>query len=136
MKTMRSLGRLLWAAGCAVLAFAPAALGGGLRSGDAGVGDAGSGAGSDGGTRADAAVGDADSCVRVRGEVRYGALGYDHVVHLDNQCVRAFSCTITTNVNPTPIHAGVPPYRKVEVVTFRGSPARVFVPHVTCQPAY
>ena len=72
------------------------------------------------------------TCVEVRAEVRYGSMGYDHIVHLNNICEHAQICTVTTSVNPDPIEAAVPGHREIEVVTFRGSPAREFVPHVVC----
>jgi hypothetical protein len=72
-------------------------------------------------------------CVEVRGEVRYGALGYDHIVHLKNVCELPYVCSVKTDVNPEPIEVTVPPHQEVEVVTVRGSPARVFVPYVTCR---
>lgn len=75
------------------------------------------------------------ACVEVRGEVRYGALAYDHIVHLKNVCDVAFLCTVKTDVNPQPIVVTVPARQEVEVLTFRGSPARVFVPYVTCEPS-
>lgn len=72
------------------------------------------------------------ACVEARGEVVYGALGYDHYVSLKNACDRAFSCNVRTNVNPTPIEVVVPPNQTVSILTFRGSPAREFTPYVTC----
>jgi hypothetical protein len=74
------------------------------------------------------------ACIRVRAEARYAALAYNHIVHLTNMCDAAQVCTVTTNVNPTPIEAAVPGHREVEVLTFRGSPAREFTPTVTCKP--
>lgn len=84
--------------------------------------------------RAPQQAGDAGqpNCIDVRGEVRYGAIGYDHIVHLKNVCEETYHCQVRTDVNPEPIVAIVPPHLEVEVVTFRGSPARVFVPYVTC----
>jgi hypothetical protein len=72
------------------------------------------------------------ACVEAHGEVVYGALGYDHYVSLKNSCDRAFSCTVRTDVNPQPIDVVVPPMQTVSILTFRGSPARVFTPYVTC----
>ena len=75
------------------------------------------------------------ACVTAHGRVIYGALGYDHYVELENTCARAFACTVSTNVNPTPIDVVVPDLGTVSVLTFRGSPAREFMPYVTCTPA-
>lgn len=80
-----------------------------------------------------AADGGAD-CVKVRPEVRYGALGYDHIVHLRNVCDHTYQCAVKTNVNPQPIDVAVPARFEVQVVTFRGSPAREFVAYVDCHP--
>jgi len=75
------------------------------------------------------------ACIEARGDVRYGALGYDHYVSVVNSCDRAFDCTVKTDVNPSPIDVAVPPLQTVVVLTFRGSPARVFTPIVTCSAA-
>ena len=73
-------------------------------------------------------------CVSVRAEVRYGAAGYNHIVVLTNVCERAQMCTVSTDVNPAPTDTMVAPRSSAEVVTFLGSPARVFVPKVSCVP--
>lgn len=73
------------------------------------------------------------SCVEAFPEVRYRSYGYDHVVHLYSRCdVRAY-CAVSTDVNPTVIEVIVPPREHIEVLTFRGSPAREFTPKVTCR---
>jgi hypothetical protein len=72
------------------------------------------------------------ACVAIRAEVRYGAAGYNHIVVLTNACAKPQVCTVTTDVNPEPIKATVPPRSTTDVVTFMGSPARVFVPHAIC----
>lgn len=77
--------------------------------------------------RADAA------CVRVRPEARYRNLGYDHIVHLDSGCDRDAFCDVSTDVNPAVQRVVAPARRSVEVVTFIGSPARVFSPKVSCE---
>ena len=71
-------------------------------------------------------------CVAVRAEVRYGAAGYSHIVVLTNACAKPQTCTVTTDVNPEPVKATVPPRGSTDVVTFLGSPARTFVPHAIC----
>lgn len=73
-------------------------------------------------------------CVAVRAEARWSAYAYDHVVHLQNACAGAHQCDVATNVNPAPQKVLVPGRSAVEVLTFRGSPARTFVPLVTCTP--
>jgi hypothetical protein len=81
---------------------------------------------------AEVAVGAGAPCVAVRTEARYGAVGYNHVVILRNRCDMSQLCTVSTNVNPVPQSAPVPPRAEVEVVTFLGSPASVFVANVEC----
>jgi hypothetical protein len=71
-------------------------------------------------------------CIQHRAEVRYGNLGYDHIVHLRNKCRTRATCAVSTNVNPKPTQAGVRAGEEVEVLTMRGSPAREFTPHVDC----
>ena len=74
-------------------------------------------------------------CVTARAEARWAAYAYDHVVHLQNACAGAHRCVVATNVNPDPQTVIVPGRSGVEVLTFRGSPARTFVPSVGCAPA-
>jgi hypothetical protein len=72
------------------------------------------------------------ACVRSWGEARYGAVGYNHLVHIADACDAPAECIVSTDVNPEPQKVLVPPHTEIEVITFRGSPARVFVPHVEC----
>ncbi|MCA9609153.1 MAG: hypothetical protein KC619_26310 [Myxococcales bacterium] len=74
-------------------------------------------------------------CVTVRGEARWGADAYNHVVVIQNGCERAASCQVATNVNPEAISVEVPAGQTREVLTFRGSPAREFTPRVRCELA-
>lgn len=73
------------------------------------------------------------ACVEAWGESRYRNLGYDHIVHVRNLCEKAVLCAVSTNVNPTPENVTVPSKEEVEVLTFRGSPAKSFVPKVDCK---
>ncbi|MCC6644614.1 MAG: hypothetical protein IT374_03455 [Polyangiaceae bacterium] len=73
------------------------------------------------------------TCVRARAEARYRNLGYDHIVHLDSTCDRDADCDVSTDVSSTVHRVTAPARRSVEVVTFIGSPARVFTPKVTCE---
>jgi hypothetical protein len=61
--------------------------------------------------------------------------GYDHIVHLANHCDKSATCSVSTDVNPERIVVTVGPKEAVDVLTFRGSPARVFVAKVTCDVA-
>src|SRR5882724_10229174 len=82
------------------------------------------------------AVAHADTpCVGVGSRAVYRNYGYDHIVYLTNRCAHAAACDVSTDVNPTAEHVTVPPKERIEVLTFRGSPASAFTPHVTCRPA-
>ena len=76
---------------------------------------------------------DGNACVRVETQAIFAGAGYNHVVRLINACDRAQRCTVSTDVAPDPIEASVAARSTVELVTFRGSPARVFVAKVTCR---
>lgn len=71
-------------------------------------------------------------CVRAWGEARYGAYGYNHLVHLANACAADADCVVSTDVNPQPMSVEVPARSEVVVNTFLESPSRVFTPRVTC----
>ena len=73
------------------------------------------------------------ACVSSWGESRYRNLGYDHIVHLKNRCEKSALCRVSTNVNPDPVEGTVAPGEERELLTFRGSPARDFVPKVDCR---
>ncbi len=85
---------------------------------------------------APAALAKDSPCVGVSSQALYRAYGYDHIVHLVNRCDDAAACDVFTDVNPEVIHATVPARDEVDVLTFRGSPARTFTPHVTCRAAH
>ncbi|MGO8997684.1 MAG: hypothetical protein ACLQVI_30575 [Polyangiaceae bacterium] len=74
----------------------------------------------------------ADSCVKYWGETRYGAMGYNHIVHVANSCATAADCSVSTDVAPEPLKTEVAGKSQVEVTTFLGSPARTFTPRVKC----
>ena len=76
------------------------------------------------------------SCVHWSAEARYRPYGYDHVVHLYNDCPRPAECTIATNVHPQLIYAEAAPGAETEVVTWVGSPAREFEASVSCALRY
>lgn len=73
------------------------------------------------------------ACIKSWGEARARALGYDHVVVIENGCDKPASCVITTDVAPEPIQATVEAKKKVELTTFRSSPATAFKPKVECK---
>ncbi len=74
-------------------------------------------------------------CVAISAQVIYRAYGYDHIVHLVNRCENDSICDVSTNVNPEPTRVTVPAKSAIDVLTFRGSPARVFTPRATCRNA-
>ncbi len=78
--------------------------------------------------RADGAA----SCIRSWGETRYGALAYNHIVHIANACEATADCSVITDVNPTAQQVSVEGGSSIEVTTFMGSPARTFKPNVQC----
>ncbi len=78
------------------------------------------------------AAADANSCIRFWGETRYGALAYNHIVHVANSCEATADCAVSTDVNPQPQEVEVEGGSSVEVMTFMGSPARTFKPRVKC----
>jgi hypothetical protein len=73
------------------------------------------------------------SCITSWAEVRYGNLGYDHVVHLRSRCDAFARCEVSSDRNPAKQLVSVAPGAEVEVLVFRGSPARTFVPRVLCR---
>jgi hypothetical protein len=75
----------------------------------------------------------AAACIKVRPEARYLGLGYNHIVHVADVCATAAECDVSTDVNPQAQHVSVPAGGQIEVNTFMGSPARVFVPKVVCK---
>ena len=74
----------------------------------------------------------ANACIKFWGEVRYGALGYNHLVHVANACSAAAECDVSTDVNPEVQRVTVAGRSEELVTTFLGSPARTFAPHVKC----
>jgi len=71
-------------------------------------------------------------CIRHWPEVRYRNLGYDHIVHLRNECRGRARCAVSTDVNPEPVESNLAAGEAVAVLTMRGSPAREFTPRVQC----
>jgi hypothetical protein len=72
-------------------------------------------------------------CVAYRTEAYFASVGFDHLVHLTNNCAKTAACTVTTNVNPDPASVSLAPGEKQTLVTWRGSPAREFTADVNCQ---
>jgi hypothetical protein len=72
-------------------------------------------------------------CVAYQTEAYFASVGYDHLVHLTNNCAKAATCTVTTNVNPDAASVSLAPGEKQTIVTWRGSPAREFTADVSCR---
>lgn len=72
-------------------------------------------------------------CIDYRAEARYSGVGYDHLVHISNQCDRAATCDVSTNVNPDKVRVVVASKASETVLTWRGSPAREFTAAVSCR---
>lgn len=73
------------------------------------------------------------TCVEVSTEAPYVPYGYNHIVVLQNTCEKPMHCQVSTDVNPKVQEVDVPAKKTVKVLTFQGSPARVFTPDVTCK---
>jgi hypothetical protein len=73
------------------------------------------------------------ACIGVNTTSRYVPYGYNHVVILKNGCSKAATCTVSTDVNPTPTSVDVAISTTIEVLTFNASPQQNFVAHVTCK---
>ena len=77
--------------------------------------------------------GERPDCVRVEAIARFGAMAYDHWVHLENGCDRAVRCRVRTDVNPEVSTVDLEPGARRDVATFHGSPASTFVATVDCE---
>jgi hypothetical protein len=72
-------------------------------------------------------------CVDVSTEARFASIGYDHIVTLKSECKKTVKCQVRTNVTAEPSSVTLAPAAQESLVTWRGSPARVFTPDVTCK---
>ncbi len=74
------------------------------------------------------------NCYHVRGEARYGALGYNHVVIVTNKCDLTLKCEVWTDVDPSPrIPLTVGPNATEEATCRINSPARGFKAFGECK---
>jgi hypothetical protein len=71
-------------------------------------------------------------CWSFESSVRYVS-GFDHLVTIKNDCEKPAFCTVSTDVNPVEQKVTVNAKSSETVLTYRGSPARVFVAKVNCQ---
>ena len=79
------------------------------------------------------AQGSRSCAIRYWNEARYRSYAYDHIVHIRSGCPRRVHCTVSTNVNPKSMKVSVRAAGQTEVLTFRGSPSRVFASTITCE---
>jgi hypothetical protein len=73
-------------------------------------------------------------CVDVTSDASFASVGYDHIVTLKSGCRKTVTCTVKTDVNPDAASVQLDPGESQSVVTWRGSPARVFKADVSCTP--
>ncbi len=74
------------------------------------------------------------NCYNVRGEARYGALGYNHVVIVTNRCEVTLQCEVWTDVDPSPrLPLTVGPKATEESTCRINSPARGFKAFGECK---
>lgn len=73
------------------------------------------------------------ACLKSWGETRARAVGYDHIVIIDNACPKPAACVVTTDVAPEPLRVTVTAGARIELTTFRGSPATAFTPRTDCK---
>ncbi|KPK17092.1 MAG: hypothetical protein AMJ62_02385 [Myxococcales bacterium SG8_38] len=77
---------------------------------------------------------DIKNCYQVRGEARYGALAYKHIVIVSNRCDITLECEVWTDVDPTPRQRlTVGPNSEAEVIIRNNSPARAFKAFGECK---
>lgn len=77
---------------------------------------------------------DIKNCYSVRGEARYGAIAYKHVVIVTNRCKVTLQCEVWTDVDPSPKHSlTVGPNSSGEVIVRNNSPARSFKAFGQCK---
>ena len=76
----------------------------------------------------------ADSCTTATAAPRYQGYGYTHIVELKNNCARAVTCELWTDVDPTPRQTvQVQPGETGSVTTRKGSPAREYKAEKSCK---
>jgi hypothetical protein len=78
-------------------------------------------------------VGERPDCVHASAVARFGAMAYDHWVHVESTCSVTVHCTVSTDVNPVATSLELTPGQQRDVATFHGSPASAFVATVACE---
>lgn len=77
--------------------------------------------------------GERPACLRASALARFGAMAYDHWVHLENGCPATVRCRVSTDVNPEVTEVSLEPSQQRDIATFHGSPASVFTATVDCE---
>jgi hypothetical protein len=72
-------------------------------------------------------------CIRAWPEARYRNHGYDHLVHVANECRAHAFCAVSTDVSPNPVEVEVPAFGQVEILTCRGCASPDFSPRLECR---
>jgi hypothetical protein len=62
----------------------------------------------------------------------FNGSGFNHLVHVDNQCAQPMACTVMTDVNPQPQSATITAGQTHTFNTFFNAPAYGFTPTVRC----
>jgi hypothetical protein len=73
------------------------------------------------------------ACVSFSAEARLRNYAHDHLVRLLSRCRATVRCAVSTDVNPEGVEVEVRPSEHLEVLTYRGSPAREFEARVECE---
>lgn len=77
---------------------------------------------------------DRPRCMDVRAEPVFNGVGWNHVVTLRNGCDRAYTCRVSTNVDPAPEYpVTLEPGENRSIATRNGSPASGFTPNAICR---
>ncbi len=72
------------------------------------------------------------ACVQVTPQPVFNGSGFNHLVHVDNRCAQAVSCTVTTDINPQAQSATIPSQGTHTFNTFFNAAAYGFTPTVRC----
>lgn len=78
-------------------------------------------------------AGEREDCVHASSTARFDGSGYTHWVTVDNTCSHPVTCTVSTDVAPTPVTVTLARGQHQDVRTFLSSPAREFTPTVSCR---
>ncbi len=74
------------------------------------------------------------ACVQTLTEVRENPFGFEHWVHLINQCPQPMVCTVRTDTNPEATFVELAVGEQNSVMMARSSPENRFSVRVRCRP--